>query len=90
MNVEITVPSRFFGDVSGDLNTRRGQILGMEADGDFQTIQAEVPLAELLTYGTILRSMSHGEGSFSMEFSRYDQVPSHLQEKVVSAIQDEE
>ena len=90
MNVSITVPNRYFGDVSGDLNTRRGQILGMEADGDFQTIQAEVPLAELQTYGTILRSMSHGEGSFAMDFSRYDQVPSHLQEKVVSAIQDEE
>jgi elongation factor G len=90
MTVSITVPNRFFGDISGDLNTRRGQILGMEATADFQTIEAEVPLAELLTYGTILRSMSHGEGSFSMEFSRYDQVPSHLQEKVVSSIQDEE
>jgi len=90
MNVSITVPNRYFGDVSGDLNTRRGQILGMESEGDFQTIQAEVPLAELQTYGTILRSMSHGEGSFAMDFSRYDQVPSHLQEKVVSAIQDEE
>lgn len=84
MSVEITVPSRYFGDVSGDLNTRRGQILGMDTDGDFQTIKAEVPLAELQTYGTILRSMSHGEGSFAMEFTRYDQVPSHLQDKVVS------
>lgn len=84
MSVEITVPSRYFGDVSGDLNTRRGQILGMDTDGDFQTIKAEVPLAELQTYGTILRSMSHGEGSFAMEFSRYDQVPSHLQDTVVS------
>ncbi len=87
MKVEITVPSRYFGDVSGDLNTRRGQILGMEAEGDFQTILAEVPLAELLTYGTILRSMSHGEGSFAMEFDRYDQVPSHVQEQVVAGLQ---
>lgn len=84
MDVEITVPSRYFGDVSGDLNTRRGHIHGMDTDGDFQTIKAEVPLAELQTYGTILRSMSHGEGSFAMEFSRYDQVPSHLQAKVIS------
>jgi elongation factor G len=84
MDVEITVPSRYFGDVSGDLNTRRGHIMGMDTDGEFQTIKAEVPLAELQTYGTILRSMSHGEGSFAMEFSRYDQVPSHLQEKVIS------
>lgn len=84
MSVEITVPSRYFGDVSGDLNTRRGTILGMDTDGDFQTIKAEVPLAEMQTYGTILRSMSHGEGSFAMDFVRYDQVPSHLQDKVVS------
>ena len=86
MNVEITVPSRYFGDVSGDLNTRRGHILGMDTDGDFQTIKAEVPLAEMQTYGTILRSMSHGEGSYAMEFSRYDQVPSHLQEQVVQGL----
>lgn len=86
MEMEITVPSRYFGDVSGDLNTRRGHILGMEADGDFQTIKAEVPLAEVQTYGTILRSMSHGEGSYSMEFSRYDQVPAHLQADVVAGL----
>jgi len=84
MEVEITVPSRYFGDVSGDLNTRRGQITGMDTEGEFQTIHADVPLAEMQSYGTILRSMSHGEGSFAMEFTRYDQVPSHLQEKVVS------
>lgn len=86
MTVEITVPSRYFGDVSGDLNTRRGHILGMDTEGEFQTIRAEVPLAEMQTYGTILRSMSHGEGSFSMEFARYDQVPSHLQDEVISKL----
>jgi elongation factor G len=85
MSVAITVPSRYFGDVSGDLNSRRGQILGMEAAGDFQTIQAEVPLSELQTYSTQLRAMTHGEGHFSMEEARYAQVPSHLQADIVAA-----
>ncbi|MGB0952438.1 MAG: elongation factor G [Planctomycetota bacterium] len=85
MSVAITVPSRYFGDVSGDLNSRRGQILGMESAGDFQTIQADVPLSELQTYSTHLRAMTHGEGHFSMEEARYAQVPSHLQADIVSA-----
>lgn len=85
MSVAITVPSRYFGDVSGDLNSRRGQILGMEAAGDFQTIQADVPLSELQTYSTQLRAMTHGEGHFSMEEARYAQVPSHLQADIMSA-----
>jgi len=84
MEAEITVPSRFFGDVSGDLNSRRGHILGMESDGDFQTIHASVPLSELQTYSTTLRSMTHGEGSFAMKPARYEQVPSHLQADIVA------
>ncbi|TAH34987.1 MAG: elongation factor G [Planctomycetota bacterium] len=86
MEVEIAVPSRFFGDVSGDLNTRRGRILGMETDGDFQVIKANVPLAEMQGYATPLRSMTAGEGSFSMRFDHYDQVPSYLQEKLVAEL----
>ena len=86
MSVTITVPSRFFGDVSGDLNTRRGRILGMSADNDFQVIEAHVPLAEMQTYSTPLRSMTAGEGTFTMAFDHYDQVPSHLQEKLVAAL----
>lgn len=84
MEAEITVPSRYFGDVSGDLNSRRGHILGMESDGEFQTIRAQVPLAEMQTYATTLRSMTHGEGTFSMRASHYDQVPSHLQSDIVA------
>ncbi len=84
MNASITVPSRFFGDVSGDLNGRRGHILGMETDGDFQIIQAQVPLAELQTYGTTLRSMTHGEGSFRMELAHYSPMPAHIQAEVVA------
>ncbi len=90
MKVEISVPSRFFGDVSGNLNNRRGHILGMEMEGDFQIIQAEVPLVEMQTYSTPLRSMTHGEGNFKMEFGRYDQVPSHLQEEVVAQMGSED
>jgi len=85
MEVAITVPARYFGDVSGDLNSRRGQILGMDTDGDFQTIEGQVPLAEMQTYATLLRAMTHGEGSFTMKFMRYDQVPSHLQADIMAA-----
>ncbi|RMH02027.1 MAG: elongation factor G [Planctomycetota bacterium] len=90
MEVAITVPSRYFGDVSGDLNTRRGQILGMDSVGDMQIIRAMVPLAEMQTYSTPLRSMTHGEGSFTMKFDHYDQVPAHLQEKIVAELAREE
>jgi elongation factor G len=85
MTVAITVPSRYFGDVSGDLSSRRGQIMGMTTDGDFQTIEGQVPQAELQTYSTLLRAMTHGEGSFTMNFLRYDQVPSHLQTEIMAA-----
>jgi elongation factor G len=84
VEAEIAVPSRYFGDVSGDLNGRRGHIMGMESDGDFQTIRAHVPLAEMQTYATILRSMTHGEGSFRMAPARYEQVPAHLQADLVA------
>ncbi len=86
MEVSITVPSRYFGDVSGDLNSRRGAILGMESEGDFQVVSAEVPLKEMQTYSTLLRAMTHGEGDFSMKFSRYEQVPSHLQADIVAEL----
>lgn len=86
MEAEISVPSRFFGDVSGDLNTRRGRILGMEAEDDFQVLSAQVPLAEVQDYATSLRSMTAGEGSFTMRFAHYDQVPPHLQEKIVAEL----
>jgi elongation factor G len=90
MDVDITVPGRFFGDVSGDLNNRRGQILGMDSEGDFQILKAQVPLAELQTYGTSLRSMTHGEGDFAMSFNHYHPLPSHLQEKIVSELGEKE
>ncbi len=75
MDLEIEVPSRHLGDITGDLNTRRGRIVGMDQHGDNQVIRAQVPLSEVQTYSTDLRSITSGEGSFTMTFSRLDVVP---------------
>jgi elongation factor G len=85
MNLEITTPSRFMGDITGDLNSRRGRIQGMDSIGNDQIIKATVPLAEVMTYSTELRSMTGGESSYTMEFSHYDVVPSHMEAKIPSA-----
>ncbi len=82
-DVEITVPESYVGDVMGDLNTRRGRITGIEAEGVFQTIKAQVPEAELYRYSTILRSMTQGRGIHSGRFSHYEAMPRHVQEKIV-------
>ena len=80
----IRIPSSCLGDVLGDLNKRRGRILGMEpGEEDTQTVSAEVPLAEMLKYATDLRSMTQGRGSFSSEFVRYEEVPSNLAQKII-------
>jgi elongation factor G len=86
MKVTITTPDEFMGDIMGDLNGRRGRVLGMDTAGKYQVINAEVPLAEFLTYAPDLRSMTGGRGIYSMEFSRYDEVPAQLSEKVIEAI----
>ena len=75
MSLEIEVPSRYLGDISGDLNSRRGRITGMDQHGDNQVIHAQVPLSEVQTYSTDLRSLTSGEGSFTMTFLRLDPVP---------------
>jgi len=85
MQVEITTPDEFLGDVMGDLNSRRGRVQGMEpADGQ-TVVKAQVPLAEMLTYSQALRSITGGRGDFHMEFSHYDEVPKQLQEKIIAA-----
>lgn len=84
MNLEITIPSKFMGAITGDLNGRRGRIAGSDMNGDYQTIKAQVPLSEVMTYSTDLKSVTGGEGSFTMEFSHYDTMPSHIQEKVIA------
>jgi elongation factor G len=84
MTVEVTVPSELTGDVIGDLNSRRGKIMGMEPGGDVTLVRAQVPMAEMLNYEPHLRSMSGGRGSYSMEFSHYEELPAMLQDKVVA------
>jgi elongation factor G len=87
MTVKVTVSDQYMGDINGDLNQRRGRILGMEAEEGMQVITAEVPQAELFRYAAELRSMTAGQGTFEMEFSRYEQVPSNVAQKVVAAAQ---
>jgi len=84
MDVEITVPEENTGDVMGDLNSRRGRTQGMDTKGNMTTIKAQVPMAEMLSYEPALTSMTGGRGAFHMEFSRYDEVPSHLIAKVIA------
>src|SRR5947209_18658866 len=84
MHVDITAPAEYIGDIMGDLNSRRGRVEGVEADGDTQTVKARVPLAEMLTYGSTLRSITQGRGSFHMEMSHYEEVPRNLQDKIIT------
>ena len=90
MRVEVKVPEEFMGDIMGDMNSRRGRILGMEPDGDTQKIVAEVPQGEMFTYAIDLISITGGHGSFDMEFSHYDKVPEKLQEEIISQRKAEE
>ena len=89
MAVEITVPDEFAGSIMGDLNGRRGRIQGMENKGGKTIVKAQVPMAEMLTYGADLTSMTQGRGSFNMEMSHYDIVPQALQEKIITQVKAE-
>ena len=84
MEVAIDVPSRFMGPISGDINGRRGHILGMDTAGDHTTIHAQVPLPEMLNYGTELRSITAGEGDYRADIARYDRVPPPLDAQVIA------
>ncbi|HEX2060868.1 MAG TPA: elongation factor G [Thermoanaerobaculia bacterium] len=84
MHVDITAPSEYVGDIMGDLNSRRGRVEGVDAEEETQTVKARVPLAEMLTYGSTLRSITQGRGSFHMEYSHYEEVPKQLQEKIIA------
>jgi elongation factor G len=89
MKVAVITPDEFMGDIMGDLNSRRGRVLGMDTKGKNQVINANVPLAEFLTYAPDLRSMTGGRGMFTMEFSHYDEVPAQIAEKVIEQINKE-
>jgi elongation factor G len=84
MKVEVTVPDENIGDVIGDLNSRRGRVLGVDVRGNYQVIQANVPMAEMLKYAPDLNSKTGGRGTFTMEFSHYEEVPAQLAEKVIA------
>ena len=86
MHVDITAPGEYIGALTGDLTSRRGKMEGVDAegDGDTQTLKARVPLAEMLTYGSTLRSITQGRGTFHMEYSHYEEVPRNLQEKIIA------
>jgi elongation factor G len=84
--IEVEVPDDFMGDVTGDLNSRRGRILGMEPSGPGkQTVRASVPEAEVLRYSTDLRSMTQGRGTYTIKFSHYDEVPDHVAKELIAA-----
>lgn len=89
MNVEIMVPEAYMGDVIGDLNAKRGRILGMESEGGLQVVRAQVPMAEMLRYSIDLRSITGGRGTFSMSNSHYEEVPSHIASKIIEAAREE-
>ncbi|MBM3676917.1 MAG: elongation factor G [Actinobacteria bacterium] len=83
MELEVTVPDEAVGAVNGDLNSRRGRLLGMEPASGMTTVKAEVPMAELLTYSQSLTSMTGGRGDYAMHFLRYEEVPTHVAQKVI-------
>ena len=88
MHMEVTIPGDHVGSVTSDLNTRRGRMEGMDTlPGNMTTVQARAPLSELMTYARSLSSMTGGQGSFTMDFSHYEQVPPHEQQKIVAAAQ---
>jgi elongation factor G len=90
MEVDVTVPDDTVGSVNGDLNSRRGRLQGMEPSGGMTRIKAEVPMAEMLTYGQALTSMTGGRGDYHMQFLRYDEVPSHVAQKLIEESKKEE
>ena len=87
--VTIKVPEVYMGDVMGDISSRRGKIQGMDAEGNFQVINTEVPLAELYKYSTTLRSMTQGRGQHTRNFSHYEPVPRDVQSKIIEDAQKE-
>jgi len=89
MNLEVLVPEAYMGDVIGDLNAKRGRILGMEPKGGMQLIKAQVPLAELSKYAIDLRSLTQGRGSFEMSFDHYEEVPARTAEAIIAQAQKE-
>ncbi len=89
MNVEVKVPEECLGDVMGDFNSRRGRIMGIDSEGKLQIVKAQCPLSEMFRYAIILRSMTSGRGTFTMEYSHYEEVPAEIARKVIEAAEKE-
>ncbi len=87
MDVEVVIPEQFMGDVIGDINSRRGKILGMDSRGGFQVVTANVPLANMFGYSTDLRSKTQGRASYTMQFAHYEQVPNSVAEMLTAKMQ---
>jgi elongation factor G len=90
MKLTVVVPEESVGDVVGDLNSRRGRPLGVEPKGSMTEVKAEVPMAEVLDYAPDLRAITGGQGEYTMEFERHEEVPGHLAEKVIAEARAEE
>jgi len=88
MNVEIIVPEDAMGSITGDINSRRGRIMGMESKGDNQVVKAQIPLAEMLKYATELRSLTAGRGAYHMEFSHYEDTPAKITQGIIAQYQE--
>jgi elongation factor G len=89
MNIKVTIPEEFTGDIIGDLNTKRARVQGMNPGGGVNIIEAQVPLAEILRYAIDLKSITQGRGSYKAEFSHYEEVPSHVTQKIIAERQTE-
>ncbi len=86
MSAEVVVPDEFLGDVIGDINARRGKVLGIEKRGSYQIIKMHVPLADMFGYATVLRSLSQGRANYTMQFSKYEQVPQFIAEGILNKL----
>lgn len=90
MTIEVVVPDDYMGDIIGDINGRRGRVLGVDAVGSMKKVNAHVPMAEVLTYSSALDSMTGGRGDFSIDFSHYEEVPAHLTDKLISSLKQDD
>ncbi len=84
VNIEVTIPAKFMGEITGNLSSHRGHIKGMDSLGDLQVVRAAIPMASIANYETELKSMTGGQGSFTIEFSHYDIVPAHLMQPIIA------
>jgi elongation factor G len=89
MNIKVTVPEEFTGDIIGDLNTKRARVQGVNPEGGLNVIEAQVPLAEILRYAIDLKSITQGRGSYKAEFNHYEEVPAHITQKIIAERQAE-